>query len=102
MTVRDTGDRPLAGVDVDLVESAPGGTARRRTLGTTDAQGTLNFVAETAGDFVLRARVADVDLVAPLGVVDRRSRVWSATLGVAASLSILWALSRRARARRAA
>ncbi|MBI5852737.1 MAG: hypothetical protein HZB39_17130 [Planctomycetes bacterium] len=102
VTVRDAGERPLAGVDVDLVESAPDGKARRRSLGASDAQGTLSFVAEAAGGFALRARVAGVDLVAPLVVAERRSRVWSATLGVAASLGILWALSRRARARRAA
>lgn len=102
VTVRGAGERPLSGVDVDLVETAPDGKARRRTLGSSDAQGTMSFVPETTGDFVLRARIAGVDLIAPLAVEERRSRIWSATLGVAASLSILWALSRRARARRAA
>jgi len=82
----------LAGTEI--VAELPDGT--KRTLGTTDASGNLNFVPEVPGQHVFRAEADGLLMIAPCHVAPARSRWLVAAVCVPLGLALLWRnLSRR-------
>ena len=92
------GETPVSGLVVEV--ELPDG--RQQAVGATDASGRLASVPVMAGQFVYRAVLDGVRLLAPHRVVPRRERWWLAFGSVPLGLALLWRLGlSRARDRRA-
>ena len=78
---------------LEVTVEFPDGT--RRPLGTTDAQGTVNFVAETAGPHVFSATIGGVRCVASVAFRAARKSWMLALVCVPLGLALLWVHLRR-------
>jgi len=86
---------PMTGLEVEV--ELPDGSGR--AIGTTDAQGHLEFVPGAVGQHVFRAVVDGALVLAPHRVIAARRRWWIALGSVPLGLALLWQIS-RARGRR--